>query len=137
MPPRKLSLEYGAGERREVTKLTLANMVGQNITDDIETQFWHFFIVSVAWLVMVVGCLGNLLTLAAIPYVRRHYPAEFSLLHLPVTDLLINLSVCDLVYCGFGLPHMIHGMLIGQWSGNVLGRIIIGAVKKCPLFIVS
>ena len=63
--------------------------------------------------VMVVGSLGNLLTLAAIPYVRRRYPAEFSLLQLPVTDLLINLSVCDLIYCSFGLPHMVHGMVIG------------------------
>ena len=120
MPPRKLSLEYGAGEGIEVTQLALANIVGQNITDDFETQFWHFFILSVAWLVMVVGCLGNLLTLAAIPYVRRRYPAEFSLLQLPVTDLLINLSVCDLVYCGFGLPHMIHGMLIGEQCADVV-----------------
>ena len=85
----------------ELTDLTLANIVCQNITevaintDDFETQFWHFFILSVASLVMVVGTLGNLLTLAAIPYVRRRYPAEFSLLQLPVTDLLNNLSVFD------------------------------------------
>ena len=125
MAPRKPSLD-GAGELIGLTDLTLANIVCQNITevaintDDFETQFWHFFILSVASLVMVVGTLGNLLTLAAIPYMRSRYPAEFSLLQLPVTDLLINLSVCDLVYCGLGLPHMIHGMVVGDQCDNVL-----------------
>ena len=81
---------------------------------NIELPVWRCFMIGVAALVMVVGSLGNLLTLVAIPYVRRHYPQEFSLLQLPVTDLLINLSVCDLIYCSFGLPHMIHGMVIGE-----------------------
>ena len=74
---------------------------------------WQGTMLVFSCVVMVVGSLGNLLTLAAIPYVRRRYPAEFSLLQLPVTDLLINLSVCDLIYCSFGLPHMVHGMVIG------------------------
>ena len=75
--------------------VTSADTVEPNITK--VANVWDFFILIVAVLVMVVGSLGNLLTLAAIPYVRRRYPAEFSLLQLPVTDLLFNLSVCDLI----------------------------------------
>ena len=63
---------------------------------------------------MVVGVVGNSLTLVMIPYIRKFYPTQFSMLHLPVTTLLMNLSVCDLIYCGFGLPHMVHGMLLGD-----------------------
>ena len=81
---------------------------------NVEDPFWLGTMLVFSCLVMTIGSLGNLLTLVAIPYVRSHYPAgEFSLLHLPVTDLLINLSVCDLIYCSFGLTHMVHGMLIG------------------------
>ena len=68
----------------------------------------------VACLVTVMGSLGNLLTLAAVPYVRRRYPSEFSLLQLPITDLLINLSVSDLIFCSIALPHLIHGMAVGE-----------------------
>ena len=84
------------------------------MTKNVEDPLWQGTMLVFSCVVMVVGSLGNLLTLVAIPYVRRHYPQEFSLLQLPVTDLLINLSVCDLIYCSFGLPHMIHGMVIGE-----------------------
>ena len=101
-------------------ELNIMELSNATMIKNIESPVWRSFMLGVASLVMVVGSLGNLLTLAAIPYVRRRYPAEFSLLQLPVTDLLINLLVCDLVYCGFGLPHMIHGMLIGEQCEDVV-----------------
>lgn len=81
--------------------------------DDLYSDVLKVLMPMVASLIAVFGVIGNLLTLGAIIYVRRTYPKEFTVLQLPVTDLLINLSVCDLVFCLFGLPHMIHGMVLG------------------------
>ena len=93
------------------------------MTDGLDGA-WFCVMVGVASVVMVVGTVGNCLTLLAIPYVRRHYHTEFSILQLPVTDLLINLSVCDLIYCAFGLPHMIHGMVAGRWQRSLTWLVI-------------
>ena len=82
--------------------------------DDLDSEVLRVVVPLVTSLIAVLGVCGNSLTLGAIVYARKNYPTEFTLLQLPVTDLLINLSVCDLVYCGFGLPHMVHGMLLGD-----------------------
>ena len=82
--------------------------------DDLDSTTLHLLLPSVVTFIAVFGFVGNSLTLGAIFHVRKNYPTEFSLLQLPVTDLLINLSVCDLVYCVFGLPHMVHGMCLGE-----------------------
>ena len=75
----------------EVSK-GIGHIKGIGMTKNVEDPLWQGTMLVFSCVVMVVGSLGNLLTLAAIPYVRRRYPAEFSLLHLPVTDLLINLN---------------------------------------------
>ena len=81
--------------------------------EDIE--YWEkICLLVVKFLVMIVGTVGNILTLAAITYVKFKYPTEFLFLQFSVTKLLINLSVCDLIYCMVGLPHMIHGQLTGK-----------------------
>jgi hypothetical protein len=81
----------------------------------------YIVMILIAAMVMVVGTLGNTLTLASTMYVRKWKPRDqFSILHLPVTSLLMNLSVCDLIYCAFGLPHMIHGMALQGEQRTVL-----------------
>jgi len=60
------------------------------------------------FLVMIIGGLGNILTLIAIPYARVKYGSEFSLLQLNSTILILNLSIADLLYCLVGFPHFIQ-----------------------------
>ena len=99
---------------RSLTAIPSSSSIVTCSLDDLDSDLLRVLIPIVASLIAVVGVVGNSLTLAAILYVRRTYPTEFTLLQLPVTDLLINLSVCDLIYCSFGLPHMVHGMLLGN-----------------------
>ena len=54
------------------------------------------------------GVVGNVLTLAAIPYVRSKYGPEFSILKLNSVVLLLHLSFCDLLYNLIGFPHLIQ-----------------------------
>lgn len=57
--------------------------------------------------VAVLGGLGNLLTLCAVPYASRccRAPAEVkSLRHSTATVFILNLAVADLMYCLVNLP---------------------------------
>ena len=61
------------------------------------------------------GVVGNMLTLAAIPYVRSKYGLEFSILKLNIVVLILHLCFCDLLYNIIGFPHLIQvnqGMII-------------------------
>ena len=60
---------------------------------------------------MILGGLGNILTLVAIPYARVKYGSEFSLLQLNSTILILNLSIADLLYCLVGFPHFIQVLI--------------------------
>eukprot|EP00092_Neocalanus_flemingeri_P039517 GFUD01043031.1.p1 GENE.GFUD01043031.1~~GFUD01043031.1.p1 ORF type:complete len:411 (+),score=72.90 GFUD01043031.1:145-1377(+) len=65
-------------------------------------------VVTNQFIVFIIGGLGNLLTLVAIPYVRKVYGAEFSLLKLNSVVLILHLSFADLLYCVLGFPHFIQ-----------------------------
>ena len=56
--------------------------------------------------IMIVGILGNLLTLVAFPYAWFHYSASFPFLSSTASTmvLLLHLALCDLLYCAIGLP---------------------------------
>ena len=60
---------------------------------------------------MFTAVFGNLLTLVAIPYIRRKYGPEFSILQLNSITLILHLSLCDLLYGLIGFPHLIHSSL--------------------------
>jgi hypothetical protein len=61
------------------------------------------FIVNIV-LVIIIGTIGNLLTLLAVPYARLYYSHRFPRLSSPLTVLLLHLALCDLLYCLLGLP---------------------------------
>ena len=58
---------------------------------------------------------GNGLTLVALPYVQWRYPAsEFTILRNSTADLIINLALCDFIYCVAGIGHFVHVLSIGK-----------------------
>ena len=58
---------------------------------------------------------GNGLTLVALPYVRWRYPvSEFTILRNSTADLIINLALCDFIYCVGGIGHFVHVLIIGK-----------------------
>ena len=67
-------------------------------------------------LIVVVGGLGNLLTLVAVPWAARNHPDRFPHLYSLPTLLLLHLSLCDLLYLLLGLPMAITSSVL---SSNV------------------
>ena len=57
------------------------------------------------------GILGNSFTIVSLPYARRKYGLEFSILQLNSVILMLHLSLCDLLYSIIGFPHLIHAYL--------------------------
>ena len=74
----------------------------------------NFCLLAVLILLLLVGVVGNLLTLVALPYVRRKYGAQFSALKSTIFILLLHLSLCDLLYIRFGFTHFIHVLIVGN-----------------------
>jgi hypothetical protein len=74
----------------------------------------RFSLLSILVILTIVGLLGNVLTLLALPYVRRKYGAQFSVLQSSTAILLIHLSFCDLLYITVGFTHFIHVLIIGK-----------------------
>jgi len=74
---------------------------------------------------LIIGALANLLTLIAIPYVRRKYGSQFSLLHLNSMVLILHLSLADLMWSLLGVPNILlvflrqKGLISGRFSYNV------------------
>jgi hypothetical protein len=91
----------------------------QNIAVDVNpslnlTSHLRFFLLAVLILLLLVGVVGNVLTLVALPYVRRKYGAQFSVLKSTTFILLLHLSLCDLLYISFGFTHFIHVLIVGN-----------------------
>ena len=74
----------------------------------------RLFLITCLSLLFLVGLIGNLLTLMALPYVRRKYGTQFSVLQSSTAILLIHLSFCDLLYILVGFTHYIHVLSIGM-----------------------
>eukprot|EP00092_Neocalanus_flemingeri_P102960 GFUD01131698.1.p1 GENE.GFUD01131698.1~~GFUD01131698.1.p1 ORF type:complete len:390 (-),score=44.29 GFUD01131698.1:24-1172(-) len=72
----------------------------------------------ILWVISLISSLGigiNFLTLTAIPYVRWRYKTEFSILQSPPVLLVLHLSFCNLLYCGFGVPHFFQSINLGYF----------------------
>ena len=67
-------------------------------------------------MIVVVGGLGNLLTLVSVPWAARNHPDRFPHLCSLPTLLLLHLSLCDLLYLLLGLPMSITSSVL---SSNV------------------
>ena len=74
----------------------------------------RYTVLGVLILLLVVGSVGNVLTLLALPYVRRKYGYEFSILQTSTAILLFHLSFCDLLYILVGFTHFIHVLIEGR-----------------------
>ena len=67
-------------------------------------------------IIMVVGCIGNLLTLAALPYAWLYHRAKFPTLYTPIAVLIVHLSLCDLLYCILGLSLQVSILANGYFK---------------------
>lgn len=65
-------------------------------------------VLIVLFILFAVGFVGNILTLLALPYVRKKYGPKFSVLQSSTAILLLHLSFCDLLYILIGFTHYIH-----------------------------
>jgi len=70
--------------------------------------------------VFIIGGLGNLLTLIAIPYVRTRYRQEFSILQLNSVILLLHLSFVDFL---FALVWIFYNLEVYFWEGAGQGSL--------------
>ena len=69
-------------------------------------MFWLSLLGTFPFLfVFISGFLGNILTLVAIPYVRRYYGAQFSVLLLNSIVLILHLSLVGLLKYTIDIPH--------------------------------
>ena len=71
-------------------------------------------VLLVLFILLFVGFVGNVLTLLALPYVRRKYGSQFCILQTSTAILLIHLSFCDLLYILVGFTHFIHVLNEGR-----------------------
>ena len=91
-----------------ITNWTESNCVNrEGVNKDLK-----YLSLSVIGVAAIVGVLANVLVLSSFLYVatcksrikRKFLRAEFSYLKEPIFLLVSHLSVCDLIYCSFGLP---------------------------------
>ena len=91
--------------------VTLATLLPLNVGSETD-RIW---LLAVAIVVLVFGTFGKILskyftlsssvpgnglTLVALPYVWWKYPAsEFTILRNSTTDLIVNIALCDFIYC--------------------------------------
>ena len=74
----------------------------------------RYFLLAFLTLLLIVGIVGNLLTLVALPYVRKKYGDQFSVLKSTTVILIVHLAICDLLYILVGFPHFIHVLIVGK-----------------------
>ena len=72
--------------------------------EDIREDFTRLPVLVNIATIMLIGGGGNMLTLVAIPYCYVKHRKTFAALWNMTTILILHLSLCDLMYCLFGLP---------------------------------
>ena len=73
-------------------------------------------VILLTWLtiLILIGLVGNILTLLALPYVRTKYGTQFTVLRSSTAVLLLHLSFCDLCYIILGFTHFIASISQGN-----------------------
>ena len=94
---------------------TILNINSENIQNGLNlSPSLRYTVLGVLILLLIVGSVGNVLTLLALPYVRRRYGTQFSILQTSTAILLFHLSFCDLLYILVGFTHFIHVLIEGR-----------------------
>jgi len=65
---------------------------------------YKLLVISNITLVIIIGGFGNLFNIVAICVARIRHRQKFEHLWNSITILMVNLSLCDLLYCFLGLP---------------------------------
>lgn len=78
-------------------------------------------LLTILTILLLTGLAGNILTLLALPYVRKNYGSQFSVLNSSTAVLLLHLSLCDLCYLVLGFTHFIAVLLQDGDPYQVLG----------------
>ena len=100
--------------------LTICDVTSQHIREvEIQQslglhQTLRFSLLIFLSLLLFIGVVGNVLTLLALPYVRRKYGSLFTILQSSTVVLLLHLSFCDLLYISVGFTHFIHVLIVGM-----------------------
>jgi hypothetical protein len=100
--------------------ITICDVTSQHIREvEIQQslglhQTLRFSLLIFLSLLLFVGVVGNVLTLLALPYVRRKYGTLFTILQSSTVVLLLHLSFCDLLYISVGFTHFIHVLIVGM-----------------------
>ena len=84
------------------------NNVGLNLAPSL-----RYSVLVVLFVLLLVGLVGNILTLLALPYVRNKYGPQFSVLQTSTAILLLHLSFCDLLFIIIGFTHFIYVLFEG------------------------
>ena len=76
-----------------------------------EVKDSRYFMLSVIGGVATVGAVCNFITISTFIYlycfperIKKKFCQEFSMIKDPVFFLILNLSICDFLYCVIGLP---------------------------------
>ena len=86
-----------------------AHNIGLNLP-----PYLRISLILVLLTLLLVGLVGNILTLLALPYVRKKYGPQFSVLQTSTAILLLHLSFCDLFYITVGFTHFLHVLIEGS-----------------------
>jgi len=78
-------------------------------------------LLTILIILLLTGLAGNILTLLALPYVRKNYGSQFSVLKSSTAVLLLHLSLCDLCYVLLGFTHFIAVLIQDGDPYQVLG----------------
>jgi hypothetical protein len=87
------------------------NKMGQTLGLPPSLRYMLLVFLSI---LLIIGVVGNVLTLLALPYVRCKYGPQFTVLQSSTAILLIHLSFCDLLYISIGFTHFIHVLIEGK-----------------------
>ena len=91
-------------------------------------------VLIVLFILFAVGFVGNILTLLALPYVRKKYGPKFSVLQSSTAILLLHLSFCDLLYILIGFTHYIHVIITSNIGYYQTRSCHITISEKNPFF---
>ena len=81
-------------------------------------------LMTILCILFLVCFFGNLLTITTLTYIRSKCSHEFTTLKGACVLLLVNLSICDLLYGLIGFPHFFHYLMNGKDMFNVFFRLM-------------
>jgi len=81
-------------------------------------------------IIMLIGGIGNLLTLISIPYVYFKYRESFMFCWNDTTLLMLHLSLCDLLYVLIGVPSFLVIYIYQYFPGTAYQCTVLATVRN-------